>query len=91
MNGNDNTTSIGDAGSTRPEGMPTQVRGDRDAAGGQVDIQNMYPVIEIEQPFKCVLLMCYATACYFNTVVCMYVFDDRERTDCPKKTILGRK
>ncbi len=23
--------------------------------------------------------------------VCMYVFNDRERTDCPKKTILGRK
>ncbi len=23
--------------------------------------------------------------------VCIYVFNDRERTDCPKKTILGRK
>ncbi len=22
---------------------------------------------------------------------CMYVFNDRERTDCSKKTILGRK
>ncbi len=23
--------------------------------------------------------------------VCMHVFNDRERADCPKKTILGRK
>ncbi len=26
-----------------------------------------------------------------SVFVCMYVFNDRERTDCPKKTILGRK
>ncbi len=27
----------------------------------------------------------------FKTVRLMYVFNDRERTDCPKKTILGRQ